>query len=349
MKKHSIGKIVAACALSLLAGLLQPFALALVLLCIPGTVLTVVLWAWAGFVPAVVYTVSSMASLSGLYGPYMALAYALTAALPAGAVIGLLLKKPPFLQRMGIASAAQLGAIAALTVILYGVVRQDLVEALLNIVTKTVDSQPPIIQTFLLQQFALTGSLSAADAELAISGTLEQTRILELLHGVLKALGENMRLTLPGMLLSSGLLAGVLSAALGSKILSRRNEDEGYLTVDRWFMPRKVTLYAAAGLVTGIVLVALRIDGAEAVFNAFMLGSTTLYTVGGVACVSRRLKANGRGPGVRFALITACVVFASTFIAIIGVCSALFGREGIVSTWLRKKMEDQNNNDKGDF
>ena len=77
-----------------------------------------------------------------------------------------------------------------------------------------------------------------------------------------------------------------------------------------------------------------------AVMVVFSLLASYLCIIQGMAAITRRFREVGAGKGARIGLIGASLVFAPTFLQYAGIASALFGRKGVVSTWMRKKMEE---------
>ena len=51
---------------------------------------------------------------------------------------------------------------------------------------------------------------------------------------------------------------------------------------------------------------------------------------------------------MRIGLTTAAVLFAGSFMEMAGMASALFGRKGAVSTWMKNKMKEIEENRKDD-
>ncbi len=131
MRTHSAGKTVAACAAALLLGLMPPFAVAFAMVCVLGTVIAPLLFAWAGLAPALVYLAASLGSVGALWGPGMSAAAMLLFGVPAALIIALMLRRAPFFTRLKCAVGAQLAAALALVFLLYAGLGRSLVDVLM--------------------------------------------------------------------------------------------------------------------------------------------------------------------------------------------------------------------------
>ncbi|MBR4443958.1 MAG: DUF2232 domain-containing protein [Clostridia bacterium] len=345
MKTHSPGKVIGACVVALIAGLLQPFGLAFSVLCVFGTILTPVFFAWAGPAPALAYLGASLCSLATMWGMAMAAAGLLLFALPAGAVIALMIRRAPYFARLRAAVGAQLASLLALVLILYAGLGRSLVDVLMEAMTAWADELPAPLVTIMLQQFALTGALDAESGSVVLSGALTAEQSLAALHEILEQTGEALRLTLPAMLVSSGIITGILATALPGKICARRGDDPEYVPVSGWHVPVRLTLGALVALVTAYALNWAQVNGAESVLIAVLRGVHVIYMVAGVAALSRRFKEMGRSTGFRVVMIGLPLLFVPTLVMVIGVCSALFGRQGHISGYIRKKAGERDKED----
>ncbi|MBR3505355.1 MAG: DUF2232 domain-containing protein [Clostridia bacterium] len=348
MQNHSPGKVIAASALGVMAGLLQIIGLPLSMVCVGGTVIAPLLFAWAGLLPAAVFLCVSVGSLAALLGVGAAAIGALIFGAPAVVVIALMRARAPFFTRMKAAAGAQLGAMLALILILYAALGRSLVDVAMDMFAAWADGLSPQMAQFLLQQFALTGMgtlMTVETAQQILTEGLSQAETLAMLHGIFDTTGQALRLGLPAMLLSSGLLTGMLATALPGYVCARRGGDLDYAPLFKWRLPPRVTVGALVCLVTAGALYAAKADGAESVLNAVLNGGVTVYAAAGAAAISRRFRETGRSRGFRIALIAAGLWIAPRLVALIGVASALLGREGLITGYMKKKMKDQNKED----
>ena len=60
---------------------------------------------------------------------------------------------------------------------------------------------------------------------------------------------------------------------------------------------------------------------------------------------SRRFKEAGRSPVFRTVMIALGLWFVTRLVTVIGIYSVLFGRRGLISGYVKKKMEERNKED----
>ena len=112
-----------------------------------------------------------------------------------------------------------------------------------------------------------------------------------------------------------------------------------------WFLPPRVVPGVAVCMLTAFALQYMKVDGALAVTAVFTTLTSTLCVIQGIAAINRRFRETGAPPGVRAGLTVAGLLFAMNFLEIAGAMSALFGRNGAISTWMRKRMEENRKDD----
>lgn len=342
MRKHSWTTVLIASIVSLLLGAAQMFYVGFFPVCVVGTVLAPLLFVWGGAIPALLYLAASLGSVGWLYGVWAAGVLALIVGVPSAVTIVLFARRAPFARRMKGAIGTQLGAMLALIVILYVTVQRDLISVLMDTAHAWAAGIPALLQQALVQQFALTGLVTGETAEMALSGTLSAAQALGALDDIFDMLGSALRLQLPGLLLSSGALTGVLAVGLSDVICARRGDEIDYIAFSDWHMPSQVTLGALICLAASAVLVLFKVDGAESVYNALVIAGGTLCAIIGSAALDRRLRANGRGRVFRVLLIGMGLLFAQSLLMLMGLYSALLGRQGLISGFIRRKAEEHN-------
>ena len=347
MRNDSPGKAIAASALGVAAGVMQFIGMPFSIICVFGSIIAPVLFAWAGLLPAAVYLAVSVGSLALLMGPGMAAAGALVFGVPSAVVIALMRRRAPFFTRMKAAVIAQLSALLALVLLLYAVLGRSLVDVAMELFAQWTDSMSPQLATLTLQQFALTGAGTLMPLETAqqiLAGEVSQAETLAMLHGIYETTGQALRLGLSAMLVSSGLVTGLFATVLPSLICARRG-DIDYVPLSAWYVPPQVTAGALVCLATAGILFAMKTDGAESVLNAVLTGGMVIYAAAGAAAFSRRCAESGRSKAFRVVMLIAGLWLAPRFVAAIGICSVLFGRRGLISGYVKKKMNDHNRED----
>ena len=348
MKSNSPGKVIAASALGVVAGAMQFIGLPLSMVCVTGTIIAPLLFAWAGPLPAAIFLAVSLGSLAALLGGGAAAIGALIFGLPALVVMGLMRARALFFTRVKAAIGAQLGAMLALILILYAALGRSLVDVAMDMFAKWADGLSPQLAQLTLQQFALTGAgtlMTVDTAQQILTEGLSQAETMELLHGIFDTTGQALRLGLPAMLLSSGLVTGLIAAALPGYVCARRGEELDYVPLHQWHVPPRVTAGVLVCLATAGILFAARVDGAESVLSAVLTGGLVIYAVAGAAALGRRFRETGMSPGFRVALIIGGLWIVPRLVAMIGIASVLLGRQGIITGHMKKKMKDQNKED----
>ena len=340
MNKRSLAAVIVSSLVALLAGAGQVFYISFFPACVLGTVLAALFFAWGGWLPAALYLAASVGGVGWLFGAGMAGAAALLVAAPSVAVIAMLWRRAPFAARLKGAVGAQLAAFLVLICILYFQAQRDLISVLIEFVNSWIESLPASLRLALAQQFALTGLITGDTAQKAVEGSLRTMEVLGALKESIEIQGNLMRLRLPGLLLSSGLLTGVLAVALPDCICARRGDAIDYVAFSDWHMPRQVTIGALVCLAAAGVMVLFKVSGAEAVWNAIIIAGGTLCVVIGAAVLDRCMKTAGRGKAFRVILIGLGVVFVQGLIMICGLYSALLGSQGLISGFIRRKRDE---------
>ena len=340
----SPGTVTAACLAALVLGLLQPFGAMFSMVFVAGTILAAVFWAWAGYVPVILYAGASFASMKYFFGSEAAMAMAALTLLPAAAVVIAIIRRRPFSQRVGAGVLGQFLAFVLLIAVLYAILRQDLATVMVEGLSAAVKQMSGSVRISFLQRFALFGLFDDALSAQIISGTLSEADQIEALSQMYARFGDALRLALPALLVMSGMITGVLAAYFPSRILASRGEDEGYVPLDKWFVPHTVIYGTLTALIAALIMYAMRLNGAEAVLGAARSGGACLTVIAGAAALDRHMKMAGRGRGMRGLLVVGGVLLANTALGVIGAISMALGQKGVISEYVRKKRD----HDKGD-
>ena len=295
-----------------------------------------------GWLPAALYLAASVGSVGWLFGAGVAGATALLVAAPSAVVIAMLWRRASFAARLKGAVGAQLAAFLILICALYFQAQRDLISVLIEFVNGWIESLPASLRLVLAQQFALSGLITGDTAQKAIDGSLRTMEVLGALRQSIEMQGNLMRLRLPGLLLSSGLLTGVLAVALPNCVCARRGDEIDYVPFSDWHMPRQVTIGALVCLAAAGALLLFKVDGAEAVWNAIIIAGGTLCVVIGASALDRRMKAAGRGKAFRAIMIGLGVILVQGLVMLCGVYSALLGSQGLISGFIRRKTDEHN-------
>lgn len=355
LKKPTAKRLIGALAIALLISVTQPITAAFIVPVCVVPVLISILYAWAGWIPAAVASVGTVLSLTNLavqmglseYAGLIALGCVCVLVLPAVVSCVLLEKRQPFFRRMAVSVFVQTAMLLGCVAVIYLGFKVDLVDAVIDLFSSAVLWMPEDAILMLVQNFAMTGMLNAESMEMIESGFLTGEQMAQLFAQAFDTMRYLYKLTMPAMLMSSSLLTGVLMTTGPGLICARRGDEPqvDYLPMSGWFMPSRMVGGLAVCLITGYALQWMEVSGAEAAAMTISTLCGTALTLQGIAALSRGLKQSGRKRGARIAMILAGLALASTFVQIAGAMSALFGRKGAISGWMRKRMEEKRKED----
>lgn len=348
MNRKSVGVMTAATLLALVFGALQPFTigLSMAVMCTPVVLCT--LYFWAGTLPAAVCAIASLASLEVTYGAGFMWGGFVTMILPAGAGIYLLRSRRGYFTCMQIMSAAQLATLLAIALYLYLSRGESLVDLFIGQFRQWLETMNPALTDLLLSRFSAMGLVDVSVYEqvekgLSLSAELRQSAIGELLS----RMDYSFKLTLPGMMMTSSVLTGVLAIALPTRICVRRGDEPqfSYAPLTEWFIPSGSTIGMICALVTSLALNLTDVSGADSVYAAVSSVVYLLFALQGLAAVARMLKARGWPRGRRAFMLALLVLFVGDGLRLIGAASALFGRQGVVTGWIKKYRDTHDKED----
>ena len=339
------------------------------------------LYAWGGVIPAVLLSVGSiymtislgqvLPDLSGMQAIGTlpaALGALLVLVLPAAAAITAIEKKLPFAQRMSAGIASQIGALLLAAGVIYLGAGVDLVDALTKLLRGVVDTVlPPDMAISVLQIFSTAGLLTKetiADVnkllqqfeqvdpmQLYMMGYSLSAEQMQLLTGALDQAFESLtyylRQIMPAILLHSGLITGVVMTTLSGFIMKRRDAECAldHKSVSTWQVPRQPMGMMLVGLITGIAMQYAGADQALAVTTVFSMLLTALLTIQGIAALLRLFERAGVGKGMKIGMPIMLFIFAAPLLETAGAMSALVGSHGVISLWMKKRMEESRKED----
>ena len=357
MPKTSVKSILLATLVALLVVLIQPsFFMTSMLVCI-APIAIALLYAWGGWIPAGIASVGTIASLawfagiSGAVSPLLAgLGAALVLVVPGIVSIVLLEKRMGFFQRMVVAVGVQTAALLGCVAVVYLGMGLDLVDLLTGMMRTSVEYMPQEMIESFLNMYYYSGMLTEESIEELTSGILLHADVMKIFDQVFELTNYQLKQLMPAMLINSGLISGVLMTALSGLITRKRGfvPEVPYAPVHEWFLPARAVGGLTVCMVTGLVLNLMEVDGASGVLLVFSQITSTLCIIQGIAAVSRMFRKSGSGKGARIGLTIAALLFASQFLEMVGMASALFGSRGAVSVWMKNKMKEMEENRKDD-
>jgi len=162
---------------------------------------------------------------------------------------------------------------------------------------------------------------------------------------------ELMTLSLPGMLVSNGLISAVLMVMLPNWYYRHRGlaTEESYITLEKWRLPGSVVLGALGLYAAGFVIYLSGMRNGGAVFIALESMVNVCFSVQAASAIARQLTLCGiaeKKRNISIAVLVAAlwIAGATSVLVWIGCASALFGSQGVITVALRKhrKKNDKN-------
>ena len=339
------------------------------------------LYAWGGVIPAVLLSVGSiymtvslgqtLPDLAGTQAVGMfpaALGALLVLVLPAAAAITAIEKKLPFARRMSVGIASQIGALLLAAGVIYLGAGVDLVDALAKVLRGIVDTVfPPDMAVSVLQIFSTAGLLTKETItdvntllgqfeqvdpiQLYAMGYTLSAEQMQLLTGALDQAFESLtyylKQIMPAILLHSGLVTGVVMTTLSGFIMKRRDAECAldHKSIATWQVPRQPMGMMIVGLITGIAMQYAGMDQALAVTTVFSMLLTALLTIQGLAALLRLFERAGVSKGMKIGMPILLFIFAAPMLETAGALSALLGSHGVISLWMKKRMEESRKED----
>lgn len=348
LNRKSVGVMVAATVLALFFGAIQPFTIGLSMLVMVTPVVLCTLYFWAGTLPAIVCAVASMASLEVTYGAGLMWGGFVTMVVPAAAAIYLLRERKGYFTSMKLATGVQLAALLGVTLYLYLSRGASLVDLFIGQFREWLEAMNPALTDLLLARFSAVGLLDASLYETVEAGALLAAEVRSAaLEDLLSKMDYSFKLTLPGLMMTSSLLTGVLMVALPTRICVRRGDEPDYshVSLSGWFIPSRVTAGMLCALVTCLVLNMTGVSGGDAVYAAVSSVVYLIFSFQGLAAVDRMFKARGWPRGRRGVMLALLWLFIGNGMRMIGVASALFGRRGALTEWFKKHRDTHDKED----
>ncbi len=352
-KQYPVGRVIIASLLGIITAYLAPSMLITSILFSIIPVVFCALYAWAGWIPTgiaaagTLFTMSYAAPMLGTSSPVMLAGGLLVFVVPAAAVIYSMEKRMKFFDRLTVAISAQTAALLLAMVFIYMVMKVDLVDQLVSTTRESMGYMTSGSVSVVLQQFAMNGILTEESIAELSGGILTAGDIERVLDQAFDAINYTLKQMLPALILSSGLLSGIAMTSLSSRIClnCHRKPPVDHVMVDHWRVPPRAVGMMIVGAISGMIMQYAGVAGSEAVTMVFMLLSMELLIIQGVAAILRRFREVNASAISRIGLIVLSLVLMPSFLEIIGVLSLLMGSRGIITTWMKKRMEQKESED----
>lgn len=342
MQIFSKGRLIAGCVIGAACGLLLPVLLAFSAWVLPIPILFAFLWVWAGW-PAVLVGALSAAA-AGYWFWFLGWGFSaalLLIALPGVLAAILTSRRKPFFQSVGISVAMQLAALILLTVIAWLIYRQNLVDVITATLKGFFYEFPGYLQHYLvlqLGQIGMFGDSTGIDFSKAI---LTDAQLQSLVDQIIHSINSGLKLSLPAYVLTSGAATGALSYLTAAWTRVRRGDDPAipFVKPEDWRLKADLIIGPPALALVCLGFNQMGISGADAAYVALVNLAQLLFSVQAVGAIVRRLKAGGVTPGKRTALVVLALVIGQRLMPLVGIYSALFGSQGLISKQIRKRMD----------
>lgn len=347
MRNNSVIKTVGVSLLALVLALLTPLTLvfSLQLLLIP--LILVWLYAWAGTVPAALYTAGTlfMCALTGGTGLAVLAAFALF--VPPCLTIVMIRLRKSYDTCLKVSIISQTLALMLSVIILWMVTGRSAVDLFMDFFAERLREIP---SAFTEQMFLVYGQLGlfagGANGIDFAKGYLTSQEYLQVIDMFCATTGDGLKTLLPALILTNGITSGLIDVALPVWIYANRGDDLGSrrLPMSEWHVPRNAAIGLPVCLILSYIMYRTGMASGYAVFEAIKELCLLLLSIQGAGSLSRSLKRSGSSRAKRIILISLLLLFARLASYIIGFCSLYLGSQGIITSYLKKKVDNGNNN-----
>ena len=331
MPKYRVSQKIAGVIIAVAAALLTPLLAGFSTTVIAFTLLNALLFSMSGMIVAFFSILLDVLAFGVVFGAPGALVAMFAVALPSAIIIRNVYWRRNFGTQITHAIIAQIVGVLAALVTARLFVGSDIIGALVAQMRSLVEMLEPGVVDYILDLFFDIGDVpdTMTEAQL-IGGVLDSARRAHYLDGYAATLSASLRLTLPGYLLSSACLTGILGASFSAKLMDKKLPMPGsYVRLGRWYTPWKISIGVLGIWCVAWLLAMLGIDGGDAVQIAVQQLMTLVFRVQAAASMERRLIRMNMRPAVRTVLIIAFqLLMPIEFVIYYGAFSALFGTTG---------------------
>jgi hypothetical protein len=266
---------------------------------------------------------------------------------PAAAMIYASEKRMKYFHRLAVGIGAHIAVLLIGVTAVYAGLKIDLVETLTASMREGMNLLPGGSVTVVLEQFKMYGLLTEESLAELNGGFVTAGDISKVLDQGFDSLTYLPKQGMLAALLSSGMLSGLLATAITSRIRLNCGCQTAaeHVMIERWRMPPSVVGMMAAGAAAGFVMNYSGVDGSESVAMVCMLLTTELLIVQGITALLRRFREVQAGKVIRNLLIAGSILTAPGFLEIVGLLSLLIGSEGVITKWMKKRIEERESED----
>lgn len=332
------GRTLIGCLLGAVLALASPLVMItellslLVVVSVPAIGL-VLLYRWAGRVPALLTGVLMLISHSMYLGtPFMWMTL-LMSLIPAALLIRA--EDRPFGTQMRLSIVVFGAGVLAGVFVLYLSFGGNMIEQIMLELPKALRTLPAESVEVLMQ---------SVSTMLGRTMTLEQ--FYELFDDTVRGLIPYYQLNLPGLIFSGALISAVVCVGAGNRMRRKRGEGaaESYLPLREWALPSSATGGLLLMLALSFLLESAGMRSAETLRHTVYSIAVTAFCIQAIASMARRAALMPVRHGTRVAMVAVaailCVMGGGEIIAIYGCLSAIFGSRGAMYQRMERNRSD---------
>lgn len=331
MPKNKPSRVVAGIIIAIAAALLSPLLTSLSTTAIVFTIINAVLFSFSGMKVAFFAILLDVMAFGFVFSAPGALVAMLGIALPSAVIIRNVYWRRNFFTQITHAIAANILGILGALVAARIFVGTDLIGALVAKLRSLLEMLEPGVIDYILDLLYKIEDVPDKLSEVQLAeGVLDAARRANYLDGYVNTMSASLRLTLPGMLLSSACLTGLAGAAFSAKIMDKRMSMPGsYIRVGRWYTPWWVSVGVLATWAVAWLLTKLGLNGGDAIQLTLQQLMTLVFRVQAVISMERRTIQLNMRPVLRTILIIGFQLLVPVeYVIYYGAFSALFGITG---------------------
>ena len=325
---HSPQRVILYSLLGMLLGLGSYMTLSLATYVLLFPLLLCLLFAKSGLVPMLTAIAGFALSFTYLFGAATAALMSIMLIIPALLTIFATCKGLPYFQQLKISLFSFGGSVLLLLLIVGALSGGNLVDSVLEIFRASFHALPDTMQDALL--VTLYPDLAGVNAsDIPILGDIVRSRYLNDFLNELR--GTLMNEMLP-MLMKSSLITALLCSYFTARPLALRNEipQTAFIPLSQWFMPGSLCVGLLLTTFAAYLIDSFSSAGGVSTFLTMFSIMECLFCAQVMAAWDRMLNAGKASYRRKCITLGALYVLASGVITGIGICSAIFGRQGLL-------------------
>lgn len=342
--KYKASRVIAGVIIAIAAALLSPLLVSLSTTVIAFTVINAILFSFSGMKVAVFSILLDVMAFGIVFGTPGALVAMLGVALPSAVIIRNVYWRRNFFTQITSAITANIVGILGALVAARIFVGTDLIGALVGKMRSLIEMLEPGVIDYILDLLYKIEDVPDKLSEVQLAeGVLDAARRANYLDSYAATMSASLRLMMPGFLMSSACLTGILGAAFSAKIMDKRLSMPGsYIRLGRWYTPWWVSVGVLATWAVAWLLTKLGLNGGDAIQLTLQQLMTLVFRVQAVISMERRTIQMNMRPVFRTILIIGFQLLVPVeFVIYYGAFSALFGITGASVQLQMRRMKNK--------